>query len=162
MAIAEGSRLRFQGLCSISLSVLFLAGLALRFTSEFYGLPGFSIKGIDHPDPFDMLMIVGAIYIFMAGTWGRFRPAVGLSMRVCGLVLMFAYDINTLWQWGSHAMNPWFSDAAEYLSNYTMTPFWVAQKIAASALVLSLLRFFMDRHWGLRKVPNGTGRPTPI
>lgn len=162
MGSKDGGRLRLQKLCPICLSGLFLGGLALRVVGEFYGLPGFSIKGIEHPAPLSMLVIVGATYVFMAGTWGRFRPAVSLFMRVLGLMLMLVHDLSMLWHWGSHAASPWFSDAAEFLLVYTLPSFWIVQGMAASAPALSLLQLVMDLRWGRWRGPHGTGRPTPV
>lgn len=70
-AMFGGRRKVLVGLLAVAATALLAFSYYLRVTEQFYGLPGFSYKGLEYPTKADCLLIAMSLALFFAGLWGQ-------------------------------------------------------------------------------------------
>lgn len=98
-AMFGGRRKVLAGLLAVAATVLLASSYYLRVTEQFYGLPGFSYKGLEYPTKVDWLLIATSLALFFAGLWGGqvcTIPLYHIGDELCpSNVLRLADDVGT-------------------------------------------------------------------
>lgn len=159
-AMFGGRRKVLAGLLAVAATVLLASSYYLRVTEQFYGLPGFSYKGLEYPTKVDWLLIATSLALFFAGLWGGKYVRYPCTTLVMSFALLTFYDLQTMWGWGSHDANSFLSDFIWYLENVTFPAFWTAKTLDIAGLLAGLVatllagngRMFGDRAQGIDRV----------
>lgn len=124
----------------VAASALFLAPVVMRTMFQYYGMPGFSMKGLEYPSEGAALVVTASMGCFLLGTWVLRGKWHALVFQVGSVLLMTAYDFQLMWSWGGHPLVPEISDLVWTLENAVFPVFWVTKGFELAALGLCLVQ----------------------
>ena len=138
----------------VAVTLLFVATFVIRMSFDFYGLPSFSYKGLEHLSDEDGFLIGLAVFAFLAGTWGMKKPWHGLLLQVISLFCMNVYDLGAMFDNAPLPATSWLEELLKHLRGQVFPAFWCTKKIECALLVLCLVQFAL-RAWVSRRGRRG-------
>ena len=155
MAISDDKPVSLSSrVTGVAVTFLFVATFVIRMSFDFYGLPGFSYKGLEHLSDEDGFLIGLAVFAFLAGTWGMKKPWHGLLMQVISLFCMNVYDLGAMFDNAPLPATSWLEELLEHLREQVFPAFWCTKKIECALLVLCLVQFAL-RAWASHRGRRG-------